>query len=354
VTIAKIAAFDSSCRSCRRLRSFGHTTKLRQEQHMNQLPLIDIAPLYSDDAHAWQSVAKQIDSACRDWGFFYIKGHPISAARIDSVLDHAHRFFALPAAEKLKIDITRTQHHRGYGAIATEQLDPSKPSDLKETFDMGLHLPADHPEVLAEKPLRGPNRHPSISGWEALMEQHYVDMQALAQTLLRAMTLALGIERDFFDSRFNQPVSVLRMIHYPPRHTASSAEQQGAGAHTDYGCITLLYQDAAAGLQVRNVKGEWIDAPPIEGTFVVNLGDMMARWSNDRYLSTPHRVISPLGMDRYSMPFFAEPHPDTVIECLPGCHDELHPAKYAATTCANFLLSRFADTYAYRREQEAG
>ncbi len=241
----------------------------------------------------------------------------------------------------------------GYGAVATEQLDPTKPSDLKETFDMGLHLPADHPEVLAEKPLRGPNRHPDLNGWETLMEQHYRDMQALAQTLLRAMTLALGIERDFFDTRFNEPVSVLRLIHYPPRDTASCAEQQGAGAHTDYGCITLLYQDAAGGLQVRNVNGQWVDAPPIDGTFVVNLGDMMARWSNDRYLSTPHRVISPLGVDRYSMPFFAEPHPDTLIQCLPGCQDDAHPPKYPTTTCAQFLLSRFADTYAYRREPHA-
>ncbi|MDF9904908.1 UNVERIFIED_ORG: isopenicillin N synthase-like dioxygenase [Pseudomonas reinekei] len=320
---------------------------------MTSLPIIDIAPLYSDDQNAWPAVATHIDHACREWGFFYIKGHPISAARIDALLDHAKRFFAQPTAEKLKIDITQSHHHRGYGAIATEQLDPSKPSDLKETFDMGLHLPAGHPDVLAEKPLRGPNRHPSLPGWEALMEQHYVDMQALAQMLLRAMTIALGIERDFFDTRFNDPVSVLRLIHYPPRHTASSTEQQGAGAHTDYGCITLLYQDAAGGLQVRNVKGEWIGAPPIDGTFVVNLGDMMARWSNDRYLSTPHRVISPLGVDRYSMPFFAEPHPDTRIECLPGCQDALHPAKYPATTCAGFLLSRFADTYAYRREQAA-
>ncbi len=320
---------------------------------MNSLQTIDTPPLSSNAHNAWPAVAEQIDHACREWGFFYIKGHPIPAQRIESLLDNARHFFALPTAEKLKIDITRTVHHRGYGAIATEQLDPDKPGDLKETFDMGLHLPADHPEVLAEKPLRGPNRHPAIPGWETLMEQHYRDMQALAQTLLRAMTLALGIERDFFDTRFNEPVSVLRMIHYPPRHTASSAEQQGAGAHTDYGCITLLYQDTAGGLQVKSVKGQWIDAPPIDGTFVVNLGDMMARWSNDRYRSTPHRVISPLGVDRYSMPFFAEPHPDTRIECLPGCQDDRHPAKYPTTTCAEFLLSRFADTYAYRREQEA-
>ncbi|MDR9754869.1 2-oxoglutarate and iron-dependent oxygenase domain-containing protein [Pseudomonas sp. SZMC_28357] len=321
---------------------------------MNSLPIINIAPLYGDDQTAWRAVAGQIDRACRDWGFFYITGHPITAERIDALLASAKTFFGQAAAEKLKIDITQTRHHRGYGAIATEQLDPGKPSDLKETFDMGLHLPADHPDVLAEKALRGPNRHPDLPGWEALMEQHYLDMQALAQTLLRAMTLALGIERDFFDSRFAEPVSVLRMIHYPPRHTASSDEQQGAGAHTDYGCITLLFQDAAGGLQVRNVDGQWIDAPPIDGTFVVNLGDMMARWSNDRYRSTPHRVISPLGVDRYSMPFFAEPHPDTVIQCLPGCQDAEHPAKYPTTTCAQFLLSRFADTYAYRREAQTG
>ncbi|MCM2463339.1 2OG-Fe(II) oxygenase [Pseudomonas sp. CG7] len=320
---------------------------------MNSLPIIDIGPLYGNEPDAWQGVAEQIDRACRQWGFFYITGHPISPARIAEVLGNAQRFFALPVEEKLKIDITQTRHHRGYGAVATEQLDPTKPSDLKETFDMGLHLPADHPEVLVEKPLRGPNRHPDLSGWQALMEQHYRDMQALAQTLLRAMTLALGIERDFFDTRFNEPASVLRLLHYPPRDTASCAEQQGAGAHTDYGCITLLYQDAAGGLQVRNVNGQWIDAPPIDGTFVVNLGDMMARWSNDRYLSTPHRVISPLGVDRYSMPFFAEPHPDTLIQCLPGCQDDTHPPKYPTTTCAEFLLSRFADTYAYRREPQA-
>ncbi|WP_301151562.1 2-oxoglutarate and iron-dependent oxygenase domain-containing protein [Metapseudomonas otitidis] len=320
---------------------------------MNTLPLIDIAPLYSTDNAAWRDVATQIDAACRDWGFFYITGHGIPPERIDALLAAAKAFFALPEAEKLKIDITRTAHHRGYGAIATEQLDPTQPSDLKETFDMGFHMAADHPEVLAGKPLRGPNRHPDLPGWAALMEQHYADMQALAQTLLRAIALALGIERDFFDARFAEPISVFRMIHYPPRHTARSADQPGAGAHTDYGCVTLLYQDDAGGLQVRNVHGEWIDAPPIPGSFVVNIGDMMARWSNDRYTSTPHRVISPLGVHRYSMPFFAEPHPDTEISCLPNCSSADNPPKYPPVTSAEYLLSRFADTYAYRREETA-
>lgn len=318
---------------------------------MNSLPIIDIAPLYHSDPAGWPQVARQIDQACRQWGFFYIKGHPISAARIAELKAAAVDFFARPDAEKLRIDITQTRHHRGYGAIASEQLDPGQPCDLKETFDMGLHLSAEHPEVLAGKPLRGPNRHPDIPGWQALLEQHYLDMHELAKTLLRAMALALGIERDFFDQRFEQPISVLRLIHYPPRQTASSSEQQGAGAHTDYGCVTLLYQDDAGGLQVQNRQGQWIDAPPIDGTFVVNIGDMLARWSNDLYKSTPHRVISPLGVDRYSMPFFAEPHPDTEISCLPGCQNPEHPAKYAPISCSDYMLSRFAETYAYRREE---
>ena len=320
---------------------------------MNALPIIDISPLYRNNEAGHLVVAEQIDRACRDWGFFYIKGHPISAERITELTAHAKRFFALPTEQKLEIDITKSQHHRGYGAVATEQLDPNQPCDLKETFDMGFHMPADHPDVVAGKPLRGPNRHPArLETWQPLLEAHYQDMQALACTLLRAIAMALGIERDFFDKRFVEPISVFRMIHYPPRQTATSADQQGAGAHTDYGCVTLLHQDSAGGLQVQNVKGEWIDAPPIEGTYVVNIGDMMARWSNDRYKSTPHRVISPLGVDRYSMPFFAEPHPDTEIACLPGCHSADNPPKYPATTCSQYMLSRFAETYAYRREQQ--
>ncbi|MDR0278416.1 MAG: isopenicillin N synthase family oxygenase [Paucimonas sp.] len=319
---------------------------------MSTLPVIDIAPLYRDDPAARQAVARQIDSACRQWGFYYITGHPIPATRIAELKAAAEDFFARPADEKLRIDITRSAHHRGYGAVATEQLDPNRPSDLKETFDMGFHMDAGHPDVLAGKPLRGPNRHPDLPGWEPLLQQHYEDMHALSLTLLRAMALALDIDEDFFDQRFADPISVFRMIHYPPRQTASSAEQQGAGAHTDYGCVTLLYQDSAGGLQVRSLDGEWIDAPPIEGSYVVNIGDMMARWSNDRYKSTPHRVISPQGRDRYSMPFFAEPHPDTRISCLPNCSGPDNPPKYPPVSCSDYMLSRFAETYAYRREAE--
>lgn len=319
---------------------------------MQHLPVIDIAPLYGNDADAWHEVAGQIDQACRTWGFFYIEGHPISAERLEALAEHAKHFFALSREEKLQIDITRSQHHRGYGSIATEQLDPTLPADLKETFDMGFHMPEDHPDVLSGKPLRGPNRHPrQLEGWADLLEAHYRDMHELGQTLLRAIALALGIDREFFAHRFHEPISVLRLIHYPARPANSPDNQPGAGAHTDYGCITLLHQDQTGGLQVRSLDGKWIDAPPLCGTFVVNIGDMMARWSNDRYRSTPHRVISPVGTQRYSMPYFVEPHPDTEIRCLEGCHSAGNPPKYAPISCSDYMLARFADTYAYRRAE---
>ncbi len=237
----------------------------------------------------------------------------------------AKDFFARDAAEKLRIDITQSTHHRGYGAIATEQLDPSLPSDLKETFDMGLHLDAGHPDVLAGKPLRGPNRHPGHS-WLGRPDGAALPGHAGTGANPAARhDPGIGHRARLFRSALQGPGQRAAHDSLPAAPHGDFKRATGAGAHTDYGCITLLYQDTAGGLQVRDVRGEWIDAPPIDGTFVVNLGDMMARWSNDRYLSTPHRVISPLGVDRYSMPFFAEPHPDTRTERNSSgplsCHD---------------------------------
>lgn len=317
---------------------------------MHALPVIDISPLYRDDPVARAAVVAGIDAACRHAGFFYISGHPMTPEKLDPVLGAMKAFFARPLKDKLAIDITCSAHHRGYGTVAAEQLDPGKPGDFKETFDMGFDMQPNHPDVINGKPLRGPNQYPDLPGWAALIEQHYREMHDMSLVLLRAIAQALGAPEDFFDRRFHEPISVLRMIHYPPRPQTVDPASPNAGAHTDYGCITLLYQDQAGGLQVRSLDGQWLEATPIEGTFVVNIGDMMARWSNDRYKSTLHRVISPAGVDRYSMPFFVEPNPDTEISCLPGCFDENNPVKYAPVTCSAYMLSRFADTYAHRRK----
>ncbi|EAN96965.1 putative thymine-7-hydroxylase [Trypanosoma cruzi] len=310
-------------------------------------PIIDVSPLYQNTG-AVMEVAKKIDEACRTWGFFYVVGHPIPRERFQELSRMARKFFSLPLEEKLQIDIKKSRHHRGYGEVNAEQLDPSAPNDHKETFDMGCHLPEDHPDVVAGKPLRGPNRHPTqLEGWRELMETHYREMQHFALVLLRALAVAIGIEEDFFVPRFVEPLSVFRMIHYP----ALPKTKEGrlvCGEHTDYGIITLLFQDTNGGLQVRDLSGEWIDAPPLEGSFVVNIGDMMNMWSNNRYRSTPHRVVNP-GVDRISMPFFCEPNPNVVIKCLENCHSAENPAKYPPVKASDWLQKRFAQTYAYRK-----
>lgn len=316
---------------------------------MNQsyIPIIDISPLYSSHAKDWQEVADAIDQACRESGFFYVVGHSITQARIRELSDLYQRFFALPVDQKLKIDITKTTHHRGYGHFGTEQLDPSKPGDFKETFDMGRNLAADHPDVMANKPLHGTNQYPDMAGFEQLVETHYWDMIELGKTILKGLAIALKLDPHYFDSSFTEPLSVLRFIHYPSIETKSDAAQIGAGAHTDYGCITILHQDTIGGLQVQDKQGNWLDATPVENSFVINIGDMMARWSNDRYTSTPHRVVNPSGAERYSMPFFVEPNFDTPIKALQGCFDEKNPVKYDEISAGNYLLSRFAATYEY-------
>lgn len=268
------------------------------------IPLIDISPLYSNNQKQWNSVAQQIDEACQQSGFFYVTGHNISAQQIEKVMALAKCFFSQTSEEKLKIDITATQHHRGYGAIATEQLDPERPGDFKETFDMARNLDLASPEVLAGTPLHGPNQYPDIEGFAEVMEEHYQLMLELGKMILKGISVALGIEPNYFESRFTHPISVLRFIHYPP----------------------------------------------FEGGFVINIGDMMARWSNDRYCSTPHRVINPEGKERYSSPFFVEPNFDTDIYCLQGCTTPENPPKYPAISAGNYLLSRFQETYAYRQE----
>ncbi|MBN0989085.1 isopenicillin N synthase family dioxygenase [Amphritea pacifica] len=316
------------------------------------IPLINIASLYSDDEAAKLQIARAIDSACRESGFFYIQGHPISKARINEMRELSKAFFALPEAEKVKIDITRSANHRGYGRMKAEQLDPERPGDIKETFDMGLNLAPDHPLIGPDRPLYGPNQYPQLpAGFQQKMERHYWDMLELGKTVLSALAMALGIDRAFFSDKFEHPLSVLRFIHYPEVPLDNGERHIGAGAHTDYGCITILWQDETGGLQVQDTTGEWIDAPPVEDAFVINIGNMMARWSNDRYKSTPHRVFSPGGRERHSMPFFVEPDFDTDVSCLENCCAPGETPKYQPISAGEWMIYCFNNTYSYRAEE---
>lgn len=320
---------------------------------MKSVPLIDISPLNSNDEQAYLSVAEEIDHACREMGFFYITGHGISSEQMRSMFELAQRFFAQPEEIKQKILITNSSNHRGWGTTGSEQLDPSQPQDWKETFDMALDLHREHPIAKACPRLYGPNQYGELPSFAQQMNQHYGLLMAVAKRILKAMAIALKQPDDFFTQYFDDHISVLRLLHYPPRpdNIVADAESKVAGAHTDYGCITLLAQDDVGGLEVCNAQNEWIAAPPIKDSIVVNIGDLMQRWTNDQYRSTAHRVASPpSNTHRYSMPFFVEPRFDSEVRCIESCVKAGEKPKYEMVTSGDWIMSRFDATYAYRTE----
>ena len=221
-----------------------------------------------------------------------------------------------------------------------------KPADVKEAFNIGLDLAADDPELVARAPFRAANLWPDMPGFRATMLDYFNQVWRLGRDLHRGFALDLGLEPDFFESRLDKPIATLRLLHYPPVATPLSDGQLGAGVHTDYGNVTLLATDAVGGLMVQDRSGRWLDAPVIADAFVCNIGDCLMRWSNDVYVSTPHKVVSPPGKDRYSVAFFLDPNPDAVVACLPTCISAERPAKYAPITGAEFLRSRLEPTYA--------
>jgi len=207
--------------------------------------------------------------------------------------------------------------------------------------------------VAAGTPLHGPNLWPDLPGWRAVMEAYYAEMEALGRMLLQAFAVALGMGETFFDDWLEAPMTTLGPLHYPPQTGHITEAQIGAGAHTDYGCLTMLAQDDAGGLQVRNAAGLWIDAPPVPGSFVVNIGDMMERWTNGVFTSTLHRVINISGRERFSLPFFFDPDFSAPVECLETCLAPGATPKYPPTTAGKHLLDMINASFAYHKEKEA-
>lgn len=307
------------------------------------LDVIDLTGLDKAEPEAERRVAAELGRACRDVGFFYIRNHGVSAALLSGMFKVAAAFFAAPQAAKAELAITRSRHNRGYVGIATERLNLAQ-ADLKEAFNIGLDLPATDPEVLAGKPFRGVNLWPRIPGFRDTTLAYFDALWRLGLDLHMAIAADLGLASTFFADKFDHPMATLRLLHYP-RRIAGEDELAGAGEHTDYGSLTILLDDKAGGLEVRRRDGTWIEAPPIPGAFVCNIGDCLMRWSNDVYVSTPHRVKSPPGRDRYSIAFFFDPNPDAVIACLPGCSGPELPPKYPPILAADYLTQRLVATY---------
>jgi isopenicillin N synthase-like dioxygenase len=301
---------------------------------MNDLPIIDVAAVQAGDVAA-------LGRVCREIGFFYLTGHGIPT---DGVFAAARTFFALPTTEKERLSIKRSPHNRGYVGLGGERLDAQTSPDQKEAFNIGLELAPDDPEILARKPFRGVNFLPDLLGWQQTVRTYYQACHRLVLDLHRGFALDLGIEPDFFAPLLDRPMSTLRLLHYPP----GDAAELGAGTHTDYGNVTVLATDGVAGLQVRRRDGTWLDAPHIEGAFVCNIGDCLMRWTNDVYVSTPHRVVRPV-TERYSVAFFADPNPDAVVATLPTCLVPGEAARYGPISGAAYLASRLDATYDHRK-----
>jgi len=314
------------------------------------IPVIDVSALQSGDIAAHGALAREMGDACRGLGFFCVTGHGISPSQLQGVFDASREFFYAPEAIKQAVSFDKSDHNRGWIGPEREQLDPSKAPDLKQAFNIGLEMAADDPEILAGKPFRGINLWPETPGFKDIMLEYYNAVWALGVRMHKAFSLDLDVAPDFFEDKLDAPLATLRLLHYPMPETPPQAGQIGAGEHTDYGNITLLLTDGTPGLEVRTREGQWIAPPQLENAFICNIGDCLMRWTNDVYVSTPHRVQIP-ARERYSIAFFLDPNPDAIVDVLPSCVSADRPAKYPLVTGADYLKQKLDASYAFLGKQ---
>jgi isopenicillin N synthase-like dioxygenase len=287
-------------------------------------------PIVDASAKGGERLAADIGKAARETGFFYLVGHGIPRDLTRSVFQQAADFFAKDEAAKLALSAQRSLHGRGYVPFRSERLDPVGHGDLREAFTIGLELQEDHPELAAGTRFRGPNQWPEERPFRHTMQAYFWACWSLGQRLHRAIACDLAMPADFFEDKFDRPLATLRLFHYLPHPSSDDERSIGAGAHTDPNVLTLLKTDGTDGLEIQHPDGSWQAVPHVPGAFLVNVGDCLVRWTNDTYVSTPHRVVNRSGKDRYSLGFFLDPNPDASIAVLPTCVTPERPARYAS------------------------
>lgn len=321
---------------------------------MGAVPIIDIAPFLEGTPEGVAQVAKQIAHACEEIGFFQITGYGVDQAFIQEVYDVSRRFFDLTEAQKATAAQPAPDQVRGWTAVGKEglsySLDAEAPGDLKEKMDMGPFNVPDEPYYGAE--LAGPHFAPNV--WPAdlaelrpLWERYFAEMSEVSRQVMRIFAVALDLDIDFFEDKIDKHISMFRALNYPDQPTPPLPGQLRAGAHSDYGSLTLLRQEQRpGGLQVMTKSGEWADVPATEGALVVNIGDLMSEWTNDRWVSTLHRVVNPPrdaanDSRRISLVFFHQPNYDAMITCLPTCLAPGDEAKHEPMSSGEHLFSKF-------------
>ena len=305
------------------------------------IPVIDLEPLRCGGEAGLAKVAAELGQACRGVGFFYVVNHGVPAELIAEAFAKSRAFFAEPIAGKLEIAIDVVGANRGYSGFMREALDPSHGRDKKEAFNIGLDLAPDDSGLLAGEPFRALNAWPRTPGFRETFLAYFDACLTLGGEIHRAFARDLGLPLDFFVDKLERSLATLRILRYPPEPEG----EIGAGEHSDYGNITLLATDGVGGLEVRTRAGQWLAAPSIPGAFVVNIGDCLMRWTNDVYVSTPHRVVSRGTGERYSIAFFLDANPLAKVEAIPSCVPAGESPKYAPILSHEYLRQRLEATF---------
>ncbi|KAI1344535.1 putative gibberellin 20 oxidase [Xylariaceae sp. FL0016] len=314
------------------------------------IPVIDISGYLSGDSSSKARIASELGTACRNPGFFQIVGHGVSPELRHRLFQKTKEFYSLPSATKetLRRGLS-VNGARGYEALGTETLEDEY-RDQKEGFMFG-------PELPAGRFLQGPNLWPdeeACPGFRGVMEEYFAAVRALSVRLFRLLALSLELEERYFDSFVDSrdSASMCRIHRYPKTSPEASAKSRGAGAHTDFGAMTLLIQDEVGGLEVLHRPTKtWNPVHYVEDAYIVNIGDMMEQWTNGRYMSTLHRVISPVSdKDRYSVVFFNEGLLDQVIECIPTCLGPGERPMHEPVVVEDHLRKRYGESYGEAQE----
>ena len=316
------------------------------------VPVIDFADFSDGPADATAALAQQLATACRDSGFFMLANHGLDTQNIERAFAMAAAFFDLPTEQKQAISIDRSPCHRGWYGDGGEVLDArTQPQgDAKEGLKIGRDLSPSHPLVVAGTPLHGPNQWPQdwheAARFKSVMQAFYAACEALSRRLMAAFALSLDLPHSYFEPMLRLPMATLSPLRYPP----GAGGRLGAGAHSDFGCLTLLLQRDEAGLEIECADGSWQGVPCTPDLVTVNIGDMMARWTNNRYASTRHRVVNKSGRVRHSMAFFFDPDYDADLTPLPGCLAEGDEPHFAPATCLDHLLMKIDESFTYRQD----
>ncbi len=311
------------------------------------IPVIDLGPYLAGEPGAAEHAAAALRVALTEIGFYYIANHGIAPAEIAQIYRQAARFHALPLEQKLAIGIDR--HNVGYlpmkgDTLRTSTVAAVTKANLNEALFVARHLPADHPDVVAGRRFRSQNQWPAtLPGFREAVVAYCDAMEALVRRLVPLYARALDLPPTYFDTAFAEPQYKLRMTHYPQQPVTE--DEFGIAPHTDTSFLTLLAPNEVPGLSVRAQSGEWIAAPPIPGAFVVNGGQLLQRWTNDKFLATPHRAVNHTGGERYALAFFCDANIDWPIAAVPTCVGPDNPPKYETTYFTEYMAEYQARNY---------